>query len=91
MKELIPWIYKLSAPVLILGFLVVAFTTLNETHSPPWKGIWMLCMFGGMVLDMLIALCQRWLPRWFACEGIDWHTPDVNCECTRCGKIIDYL
>ena len=90
-QELISWIYKMSLLACILGFQVVAWTTLNETHSPLWKGIWMLSMFGGMISWSIIAVCQCWLPRWFTCEGIDWHTPDINCICTRCGKTIDYL
>jgi len=106
MKKIANWIISkmcfLSA-MLILSSIVVCFFvgmgSIKTDTITPLQGKIMLVCLGVMISQMLLCLCSRWLPKWYACDGMGWHIrPKVvvdvgrgdftlnNGTCPRCHK-----
>lgn len=100
------WIIKnmgmLSAIFILtcLAIAVITCLTLKDGVKPTSAQNLFICIgLGGMVMQILLCLCNRWLPRWYACDGMGWHRrPDNivnnghagfvhnNGTCPRCHK-----
>jgi len=85
--------------MLILSSIVVCFfigmiSIKTDTITPLHLKIMLICV-GIMVFELLLCVCSRWLPKWYACDGMGWHIrPKIIgntgcCDvgiCPRCKK-----
>lgn len=88
-------LYMASTLLYIALFLIVAIPIAETDKATPFQIKWMLSMAIGLTVNLLICCCQRWLPAWFACDGMGWHrAPGAigfdgcsnNGTCPRCNK-----
>lgn len=96
------WIIKnmcfLSAMFILtcIGVFVLTALTLEKGARPTsTQNFLMFTCLGGLIMEMLLGLCSRWLPRWYACDGMGWHIRPNDSElrgitsfgtCPRCKK-----
>jgi hypothetical protein len=85
MKKIANWIIKnmcmLSAMFILtcIGVAVITCLSLEKGTKPTYtQNMFLFISVGGMVLEMLLCLCSRWLPKWYACDGMGWHRRPQN-------------
>jgi hypothetical protein len=79
-----------------IGVAVITCLTLEKGVKPtPTQNLLLFICLGVMISQIVIGLCSRWLPKWYACDGMGWHMrPDIigfdgcsnNGQCPKCGK-----
>jgi len=80
-KWLINVIPKVSMILVVGSILLCFFTgfTMQEgTKFTPLQFnifFYSLCIMGS---QLLLCICSRWLPKWYACEGMGWHNRPKN-------------
>jgi len=92
----------LSAMLILSSVLVCFFIGMGsiktDTITPLQFKIILVCL-GVMIFELLLCVCSRWLPKWYACDGMGWHIKPKNIvnnghdgfihnngTCPRCGK-----
>lgn len=86
------WIFGL------IGVVVLNGLTIEDGVRPTaiQRSIFFFCL-GGMLLEILLCLCSRWLPKWYACDGMGWHKAPQsigfdgcsnNGVCPRCNRSV---
>jgi hypothetical protein len=85
MKQIANWIIKnmcfLSAMFIMscIALTVITCLTLEKGAKPTsTQNLLLFIGLGGMILEILLGLCSRWLPRWYACDGMGWHIRPKN-------------
>ena len=83
MKKIANWIITnmcfLSAILTLscIGVVVITCLSLEKRSTSAQYLILFICL-GVMISQILLCLCSRWLPRWYACEGMGWHIRPQN-------------
>jgi predicted RNA-binding Zn-ribbon protein involved in translation (DUF1610 family) len=84
----------------LIGTAVITCLSLDKGVKPTsTQSLILSICLGCMGLSILLCLCSRWLPKWYACDAMGWHMRPQNIvnnghagfvhnngTCPKCGK-----